>query len=116
MELLVVLVLIALLASLATPIVTTAVQRAKEAALKENLLVLRKAIDDYYTDKATYPGDLQTLVDARYIRAVPADPITERKDSWVFTYAESQHGESGIIDVRSGAELRAGDGTSYSEW
>lgn len=115
-EMLVVLVLVALLASIATPIVTGSIQRAKEAALREDLLVLRRAIDAFYADKGRYPPDLQTLVDARYIRAVPPDPLTEKTDSWSLVFDEAQDGERGVIDVHSADEGHAHDGSAYNEW
>lgn len=116
-ELLLVLLLIALLASLATPVVIGSVQRARESALKENLFVLRKAIDDYYADNGRYPESLEKLVEKRYIRHVPADPITGSKDTWVLVRAKGAEGDSsGIIDVRSGSEEKAADGTYYKDW
>lgn len=116
MELLVVLALVAVLASLVTPIVSSSIQRAKEATLKENLFVLRKAIDDYYADIGAYPPTLDALVEKRYVRKVPVDPITERADSWQFTREEEGGEEAGIIDVHSGAEEAATDGSAYREW
>jgi general secretion pathway protein G len=116
MELLVVLALVAVLAGLVTPIVSSSIQRAKEATLKENLFVLRKAIDDYYADTGAYPPNLDALVEKRYIRKVPADPITERVDSWQVVHEEEGGEEPGIIDVHSGAEETAADGSAYREW
>lgn len=113
-ELLLVLALIALLASLVAPMLTGSVNRAREATLRENLLVMRKAIDAYYTDNGRYPPDLQTLVAKRYIRQVPVDPLTEKGDTWVLGHAEDAIG--GIDDVHSGSDLKAADGTAYREW
>ncbi len=113
-ELLLVLALIALLASLVAPTLTGSVNRAREATLRENLLVMRKAIDEYYADKGRYPPDLQELVARRYIRQVPVDPLTEKADTWLLVQAESA--SSGISDVRSGSEDKAADGTPYREW
>lgn len=115
-ELLLVLTLIALLASLAMPVVTGSVHRAKESTLKENLFVLRKAIDDYYADTGAYPGELDILVEKRYIRKIPVDPVTDRRDSWILMRAEDAQGRSGIIDVRSGSEEKDTNGVAYKEW
>lgn len=119
-ELLLVLLLVALLASLAAPVVTGSIQRARESTLKENLYAMRKAIDDYYVDVGAYPAELEDLADKRYLRRIPIDPITEKRDSWVLTQAEADEaggGESGgIIDVHSGAEAQASDGTYYKDW
>lgn len=113
-ELLLVLALIALLASLVAPTLTGSVNRAREATLRENLLVMRKAIDEYYTDKGRYPPDLQELVVKRYIRQVPVDPLTEKTDSWLLVRAEDA--AAGVNDVRSGSDQKATDGTPYREW
>jgi len=117
MELLVVLTLVAVLASLVAPVVSSSILRAKEATLKENLFIMRKAIDDYYADQGDYPGSLQQLVEKRYIRKLPVDPVTDRSDSWVEVRAEEDGGkQGGIIDVRSGSEEKSGDGAVYRDW
>lgn len=115
-ELLLVLALVALLASLVAPVVTGSVYRAKEATLKENLYILRKAIDDYYADAGNYPMELEALVEKRYIRKIPTDPVTGRRDSWVLVRTEDTRGKSGIIDVRSGSEEKDSAGVAYMEW
>lgn len=118
MELLLVLTLVALLASVAVPVVTGSVQRAKESTLKENLFALRKAIDDYYTDNGGYPPELELLEQKRYLRKIPPDPLTDRRDSWILVRAEDtgQDKGGGIIDVRSGSEEQDGNGVPYKEW
>ena len=113
-ELLVVLLLVALLASLVTPVVMQSISRAKESTLKEDLFVMRKAIDDYYADKGGYPDDLDTLATERYIRRVPVDPITEARD-WVLVQSDDPE-QTGIVDVNSAADARASDGSRYNEW
>jgi len=118
MELLLVLALIALLASLVTPVVTGSIHRARESTLKENLFTMRKAIDDYYADNGGYPAELELLVQKRYLRKIPTDPITDRRDSWVLvrTDDDSQGKGSGIIDVHSGSDEKDGNGAPYKEW
>ena len=113
-ELLVVLLLIALLASLAMPVATRSVDQAKESALKQDLHVMRKAIDDYYANTGHYPQNLAQLVEKRYIRRIPIDPISEKTGSWTETRADEQGG--GISDVHSGAEGNASDGRPYRDW
>jgi len=115
-ELLVVLTLIAILASLVAPVVSSSIVRAKEATLKENLFILRKAIDDYYADQGDYPTSLQQLVEKRYIRKPPVDPLTDRSDSWVEVHAEDDGKQGGVIDVRSGSEEKSSDGVAYRDW
>ena len=117
-ELLVVLTLIALLASIAVPVVTHSILRAKEATLKENLFVTRKALDDYYADKGMYPPNLTALVEERYLRRLPRDPITENTDTWLLTHAEgSDNGQQGgIMDIHSGSTEISSDGQPYQQW
>ena len=113
MELLVVMTLLALIAAVAVPVVSHSIQRAKEATLKEDLHVMRKVIDDYYADVGRYPGSLSELVQNKYIRKIPIDPVTERDDTWIEVFADN---EEGIIDVKSGADGTASDGTAYRDW
>jgi type II secretion system protein G len=119
-ELLIVLFLVALLASLVAPAVTGGVQRAREATMREDLRVLRKAIDDYYGDTGNYPAELKVLVERRYLRSVPVDPVTERADTWTFDMEETKGKNdtktNGIRDVHSGADGAARDGTSFKDW
>ncbi|MEQ6341165.1 MAG: prepilin-type N-terminal cleavage/methylation domain-containing protein [Gammaproteobacteria bacterium] len=110
-ELMVVLVLIVTLASLAAPLVTNSIQRGREAVLKEDLLVMRKAIDDYYSDTGNYPEDIKQLMEKRYLRKIPVDPLTERSDTW-----REVRDDAGIIDIKSGADGKAANDESYSEW
>jgi len=112
-ELLVVLAIIATLLALAAPRYFQHVQRSKEAVLRENLATMRDAIDQYHADTGKWPESLAVLVDRRYLRAVPQDPITESNQTW----AELAPPEgTGVQDVRSGAEGTGLDGTPYSEW
>lgn len=117
-ELMLVMVIVALLASLVAPVVTGGIVRAKESTLQEDLHAMRKAIDDHYADTGAYPADLDRLVEKRYLRRVPVDPFTERRDTWAVTRNEStgQDKTSGIIDVRSGSEEKSSEGTFYRDW
>ncbi len=110
-ELMVVLVLIVILASLAAPLVTSSIQRGREAVLKEDLLVMRKAIDDYYADTGNYPEDIKQLMEKRYLRKIPVDPLTERSDTW-----REVRDDAGIVDIKSGADGKSANDESYSEW
>lgn len=118
-ELLVVMTVIALLLTIAAPRYFQQIDRAKEATLKEDLHVMRDAIDKFRADKGTYPENLQQLVSHRYLRAVPIDPITERAD-WLAIAPSAVAGSAaegkGISDVRSSARGRAMDGTDYAKW
>ena len=114
-ELLLVLVIIAVIAAIAAPVLTGSIDQGKEAALKENLYVMRKAVDDYYADKGHYPAQLQDLVDKRYIRAVPKDPLTDSKETWVLE-KKSVNDKEGIWNVRSGAPGKDREGKLYASW
>ena len=116
MEMLLVLLLVALLASLVAPVVTGGMQRARESTLKEDLYALRKAIDDYYADLGAYPPELDELVKRRYLRRIPPDPVTEKRETWVLVRTEDEKGKAGIVDVRSGSEDRASDGSYFKDW
>lgn len=125
-ELMVVIGIIGILATMAVPTYKHIVQRAKETVLKQNLFAIRDAIDQYYQDKGKYPESLQSLVSEGYFRTMPIDPMTGKAD-WVevpFTGAEEgqlepTEGEEamGIWDVHSSSEEISLDGkTKYSEW
>ena len=120
LELLIVMVIIAILAAIAVPSYVRNVQRAKEAVLKEDLRVLRTAIDSYTVDKQQAPQSLQDLVTAGYIREIPNDPITNqndwRTDNSGMLASIDQTDSGGIDDVHSGAQKNSIDGTSYSSW
>ncbi len=126
-ELIVVVAIIGILATIAVPAMKNAPQKAREAALKEDLFTMRSCIDQYLADKGHYPPSLQALVDAGYMRRIPEDPITKSTKTWKVDYAESdqdtdlqppdeQGGGPGIIDVHSGAPGTALDGTTYADW
>lgn len=115
MELLVVLMLIALLASIVTPVVTKSITRAKESTLKENLFIMRKAIDDYYADKGRYPEQLENLRDEKYLRFIPLDPLTEQSQ-WDYSYADDEQSAPGIIDIHSQSSQQSSDGSYYNAW
>lgn len=128
LELIIVVAIIGILAAIISPNLRDAPTRAKEAVLKTDLATMRKVIDQYHADKGYYPPDLATLVDEDYLRAVPIDPFTGSAQTWRVEYMEidfelepieteeSETGEPGIIDVYSGADATALDGTRYSEW
>jgi general secretion pathway protein G len=113
-ELLVVLAILATLLSLAAPRYFQHIERSREAVLRENLASLRDAIDQYHADTDAWPADLADLVEKHYLRAVPADPVTDSKDTWVVLPPPG--GIEGVYDVRSGAEGEGLDGSAYSEW
>jgi len=114
-ELLVVLAIIATLLMLAVPRYFASQDRAKEAVLKENLFQIRDAIGKYHADKGKYPESLEALATEKYLRAVPVDPVTESATTWVLVPPPDLQ-QSGVYDVRSGAQGEARDGTLYGDW
>jgi general secretion pathway protein G len=112
-ELLVVLAVLAILTAMIAPRYLDRINQARETVLKQDLVGLRTAIDQYFRDKAHYPVALDDLVAQRYIRAVPVDPLTGRAD-WIVL--PPKDGSKAVYDVRSGAPGRAVDGTEYATW
>ena len=114
-ELLVVMAIIATLLAVSVPRYFRSVDHAREAALRQDLAVMRDAIDKHHADTGRYPGALDELVAKRYLRRIPVDPITESADSWVV--APPADRESGAVyDVASGAPGNGRDGTPFSSW
>lgn len=127
LELMVVMTIVGILATLALPQFKGSTQKAKEAVLKEDLWAFRDVIDQFKADKGEWPSVLQDLVDGGYIRKVPLDPLTNSRDTWVPVPFEEPSPEtnddpdatkavSGFWDVKSGAPGTGLDGTAYSEW
>jgi general secretion pathway protein G len=119
-ELLVVISLIMILASMALVQYRNSITAAKEATLRSQLFIMRDAIDQYYADKAKYPESIQALVSESYLRAVPRDPFTTSSDTWQTVPAEPDAGSitasAGIFDVKSGFDGTALDGSRYADW
>jgi len=119
-ELMIVMAIIVILAGMATAMYTNSLQRSKEAVLKSDLFRMRDAIDQYYADKNKYPPSLDALVSEKYLRGLPVDPFTNSAETWQTTMAEPEPGnalaDTGVFDVKSGAELTAMDGTRYADW
>jgi len=121
-EIIIVFALIGILVGMGLPQYQTAAKRAREAVLKEDLFQFRKLIDQYFQDKGKYPASLQTLVEEKYLRSIPVDPMTKSATTWVevretpapdeYTPPENM----GIVDVRSGSEAKALDGTIFNTW
>ena len=119
-ELLVVVAIIGILATVAVGQYQRSIIKAREAVLKENLFTTRTSINLYFADKGRYPYDLNSLVEDRYLRSVPYDPITESNDTWITEFADLDDAdistEPGVADLHSGAPGVAMDGTRYADW
>lgn len=119
-ELMVVMLIIAVLTAIAIPRFTAAVQSAREAALKEDLHVMRNAIDSYTMDKGKAPQSLDDLVQSGYLKVIPEDPITHSTETWVTdssdTLSSVDESDSGVNDVHSGSDQVGSNGQPYSSW
>ena len=118
-ELLVVISLIVILATMGMGMYKSSVIHAREAVLHEDLFRMRDAIDQYYADKGQYPAALDALVSEGYMRKIPVDPITNSADSWTTIPSEPDPNNPtaapGIYDVKSGSDGTALDGSKYSD-
>lgn len=119
MELVIVMTVLSILALIAIPMYNKHVTRAKEVILKQDVVAMRRAIDDYTIDKQRAPQSLQDLVAGGYLREIPVDPLTKSRDTWM-TEQESEpfspDAPLGIANVRSGAEGQDAEGTPYSQY
>lgn len=119
-ELMVVMLIIGVLMAIAVPNYVSAMRAANESVLKEDLHVMRNAIDSYTMDKQKAPQSLQDLVDSGYLRKIPIDPMTHSADTWVTVASDELHSvdqtEPGIDDVHSGDDAAGSDGQPYSSW
>ncbi len=114
-ELLVVMAVIATLLSIVAPRYFNSIDRSREAVLRQNLSIMRDAIDKFYSDTGKYPLSLNQLVEEKYIRAVPIDPMTESSQTWIEVPPSDPEIE-GMYDVRSSSDRQALDGSFYDKW
>ncbi|WP_221763709.1 type II secretion system protein [Methyloradius palustris] len=115
-EVLVVLAIIATLLSMVAPRYFETVERSKETTLKHDLIGMRDAIDKYYSDTGNYPDTLDDLVNKKYLRTIPEDPITGSNSTWVVTPPVSLEVNGSIYDIHSGSPAIAQDGSNYADW
>ncbi|MGA3371141.1 MAG: prepilin-type N-terminal cleavage/methylation domain-containing protein [Terracidiphilus sp.] len=120
MELMIVMLIIGILMMVAIPRFEASVKQAREAVLKEDLHVMRAAIDSYTMDKQKAPTSLDDLIQDGYLREIPVDPFTHTKDTWVPEMGDALHSldqtDAGMDDVHSGSQETSSDGTAYSSW
>ena len=118
-ELMVVITIIVILISMAIPIYSRSITRAKESVLKNNLFTLRTVIDNYTYDKQKAPQALQDLVSDGYLREIPMDPITASNQTWKIIMEDAtqsvNQSEPGIFDVLSGSDKTGLSGIPYSD-
>ena len=119
-ELMIVMAIIGVLAVVAVPSYISALKHAREAVLKEDLHVLREAIDSYTMDKQKAPQTLDDLIQDGYLKVIPEDPMTRTTTSWVTDTSDAMHSldqtEPGIDDLHSGSTETGSDGQPYASW
>ncbi|WDN90975.1 general secretion pathway protein G [Desulfosarcina sp. BuS5] len=116
-ELVIVMAIIAILATIAQPNYERSRIKAKETSLQRSLFIFRDVIDQFYADHGLYPENLNELCDKKYIRAVPKDPFTGSADTWIIIPPEDAEEEGGgIYDVHSGSDKVSLSGVPYNEW
>ncbi|MGO9546071.1 MAG: type II secretion system protein [Rhodomicrobium sp.] len=111
-EMVIVLAIIGILASIVAPLIMSALTRAREATLQQDLKVMRKLIDDYYGDKGVFPPSLQALAEKGYLRTIPADPVNGNRAEWKTVLDK----DGGISDVHSLSAERGANGIPYADW
>ena len=114
-ELLVVMAIIATLLTIAVPRYFRSLQRSREAVLKQDLATLRDSIDKFQGDTGKYPQTLAVLVEKRYLRSIPVDPIAKTADKWIILNSDDPD-DNGVKDVKSGAEGMGENGLPYDTW
>ncbi len=119
-ELIVVMLIIAILTAVAVPRFAAMVQSAREAALKQDLQVMRQAISAYTMDKGKAPQSLDDLVQSGYLHSIPVDPMTHSANTWVTDTSDSlsyiEQSDGGIDNVHSGSDAIGSNGKPYSSW
>lgn len=114
-ELLVVLSIVGMLVSMVAPRYFKSVSKSEEAVLRENLRLVRDALDKYKADVGVYPDALQDLVSKKYLRKLPYDPVAQSDKKWIIV-APADSKEGRVYDVKSGATGKSLDGSSYANW
>jgi general secretion pathway protein G len=114
-ELLVVLAIISTLLMLVVPRYFNKVDESKEAVLRDNLRITRQTLHQFYGDNGRYPETLEELVEKKYLRALPVDPITESASTWILVPAPDGY-KGTVYDLHSGAPGAARDGRNYADW
>jgi len=112
-ELMIVVSIVGILATIAAPSYQSSLIKAKETVLRQDLFTLRELLDHHRADHGKYPPSLDGLVTAGYLRAIPKDPFTNLSSSW---QEISEPTEGGIFDVYSGSDLMGTNGTPYNKW
>lgn len=114
-EMLLVMVVLAMLLTLSVPRYFSSLDKSRDVVLAENLRVTRLGIDRFFADRGRYPESLEELVEARYLSALPWDPVLESQTSWVLVAPPA--GENGRVgDLRSAAPGSGKSGKPYADY
>ncbi len=113
LELMIVVSIIGILATLAVPSYRSSVVKAQEAALRQDLSTLRDVLDQHKADQGKYPPSLSALAGTGYLRGIPTDPFTGATTTW---QEITDPVEGGVVDIFSGAEYVGTNGTPYNRW
>ena len=114
-EMLIVLSIISILATMAMPSFQKSLIRAKETNLRRSLFIMRDTIDQFYADHGRYPNSLEDLETEKYVRQIPIDPFTGQSDTWI-TIPPEGFAEGNVYDVHSGSDKVGLEGVPYNEW
>jgi general secretion pathway protein G len=114
-ELLVAMTIIALLLSIVVPRYFHSVTKAEETVLKEDLHLMRDALDKYHADSGGYPDTLDDLINKKYLRNIPVDPVTQSATTWILIPPTNSE-KGAIYDIKSGAQGNGKDGSAYGDW
>ncbi len=113
LELMTVVTIVGILATLAAPSYHASALKAKEATLRQDLFIMRDVLDQHRADKGKYPDSMEEVVAAGYLRAIPGDPFTRSTGTW---QVMTEPTEGGIFDVYSGSDLVGSNGIPYNQW
>ncbi len=114
-EMMIVLAIMGILATMAMPNIQRSIIRAREASLRNTLFVFRDVTDQYYADHGQYPDSIEELAETHYIRSVPKDPFTGSETTWI-AIPPDEEDAGNVYDVHSGSNLVSLSGTPYNEW
>ena len=120
LEMMMVVTLILIVASISAPVYLTCAVRTREALLRDHLFTMRFLIDRFTLDNRRSPARLEELVEGGYLGRLPTDPFTGSNETWQVKSEDAslspQESRPGIVDVHSGSDALSLEGTRYSSW
>lgn len=119
-ELITVMTILALLATVGIGGYRRHTKAAKEAVLKEDLFQFNHSLEQFRVDKGKYPASIDALREQGYLREIPADPMTQSRETWTTDYEspdpDNPDSEVGIFRIRSGSTDMGENQIPYNEW